>query len=145
MTKSLGNVDPVTTSRPSYSGYRKRTFTQEFLTYLATGKSAQSFSNDPVQPQYAMKKVKDQVLEDKESVKLLVAGTTSWESFDGRHFKRFQSECRLIQPQSIWLQKMVERTTSPNIRSLERSPYLHSICSDSKPMTRHSRTVTGDN
>lgn len=83
MTKSLGNIDPVDTCRPSFSGIRKRGFTQEFLNYLRTGKSSHSFSSDPIQLQYALKKTKDQVMEDLENVKLLQAGTTEWEEFKG--------------------------------------------------------------
>ncbi|CAH2243224.1 jg18711 [Pararge aegeria aegeria] len=48
LTKSL-NIDPVSTSKPSFSGFRKRTFTQEFLSYLSTGKSAINYSSDPMQ------------------------------------------------------------------------------------------------
>lgn len=79
LTKSLGNVEPCFTSRPSFTGFRKRTFTQEFLTYLTTGKGAQSYSSDPNQLQYALKKVKDQILEDIHNVKILKAGTTKWQ------------------------------------------------------------------
>lgn len=79
MIKSLGNIDPVATSRPSFSGFRKRTFTQEFLTYLTTGKASHSFSNDPMQLQFALKKTKDSLVEDKDSIKLLEAGTKAWE------------------------------------------------------------------
>jgi hypothetical protein len=79
LTKSLGNVDPVATCRPSFSGFRKRTFTQEFLTYLTTGRASFSFSNDPLQLQFALKKTKDALLEDKDSPKLLTAGTKEWE------------------------------------------------------------------
>lgn len=80
LTKSLGNVDPVTTCRPSFSGHRTRTFTAEFVNYLKTGKASQNYSSDPVQLQYALKKTKDQILEDLNNVKIMKAGTTHWES-----------------------------------------------------------------
>ncbi|CAF4947591.1 unnamed protein product [Pieris macdunnoughi] len=78
LTKSLGNVDPVATSRPSFSGFRKRTLTQEFLSYLQTGKATHSFSGDPMLLQFALKKTKDSLLEEKDSVKMTVAGTKTW-------------------------------------------------------------------
>lgn len=80
LTKSLGNVDPCATSRPSFSGFRKRTFTQEFLTYLSTGNSSHSYSSDPLQLQFALKKTKDSLMEEKDNVKMLSAGTKSWET-----------------------------------------------------------------
>lgn len=83
LTKSLGNVDPVATSRPSFSGFRKRTLTQEFLNYLTTGRASHSFSTDPMQLQFSLKKTKDSLLEEKDSVKLLTAGTKAWEELKG--------------------------------------------------------------
>lgn len=84
LTKSLGNVDPVATSRPSFSGVRKRVFTQEFLTYLQTGKASHSFSSDPLQLQFALKKTKDTLIEEKDSDRMLMAGTTAWETLGAR-------------------------------------------------------------
>lgn len=83
LTKSLGNIDPVATSRPSFSGVRKRTLTQEFLSYLTTGKSGHSFSTDPMQLQFSLKKTKDSLLEEKDSEKILSAGTKAWEEYRG--------------------------------------------------------------
>lgn len=65
MTKSLGNIDPMSVSRPSFTGLRKRTFTQEFLTYITTGRSALNFTSEPTQLQYALKKLKDEFLTEK--------------------------------------------------------------------------------
>lgn len=79
LTKSLGNVDPVATSRPSFSGVRKRTLTQEFLSYLQTGKTSHSFSGNPMLLQFALKKTKDSLLEEKDSLKMTMAGTKKWE------------------------------------------------------------------
>lgn len=83
LTKSLGNVDPVATSRPSFSGFRKRTLTQEFLNYLTTGRAAHSFSTDPMQLQFSLKKTKDTLLEEKDSIKMMTAGTKAWEELKG--------------------------------------------------------------
>lgn len=77
LTKSLGNVDPMAVSRPSFTGFRKRHFSQEFLTYLTTGRSALNFSSEPTQLQYALKKLKDELLREKE--KLKECGTSKWE------------------------------------------------------------------
>lgn len=77
MTKSLGNIDPMSVGRPSFTGFRKRTFTQEFLTYITTGRSALNFTSEPTQLQYALKKLKDELLTEKD--KLLTAGTSKWE------------------------------------------------------------------
>ncbi|KAL4721101.1 hypothetical protein ACJJTC_018667 [Scirpophaga incertulas] len=79
MTKSLGNVDPVATSRPSFSGFRKRTLSQEFLNYQMTGKASHSFSYDPMQLQFALKMTKDALMEEKDSERILTAGTKAWE------------------------------------------------------------------
>lgn len=51
--------------RPSFTGFRKRNFTQEFLTYITTGKSAINFTSEPTQLQYALKKLKDELLSEK--------------------------------------------------------------------------------
>lgn len=80
LTKSLGNVDPMSIGRPSFTGFRKRHFTQEFLTYITTGKSVLNFTSEPTQLQYALKKLKDELLSEKE--KLMSAGTSKWETKD---------------------------------------------------------------
>lgn len=80
MTKSLGNIDPMSIGRPSFTGFRKRNFTQEFLTYITTGKSALNFTSEPTQLQYALKKLKDELLTEKD--KLMKAGTSKWEKKD---------------------------------------------------------------
>lgn len=76
LTKSLGNIDPMAVSRPSFTGFRKRHFSQEFLTYPTTGRSAVNFSSEPTQLQYALKKLKDELLGEKE--KLKDCGTNGW-------------------------------------------------------------------
>lgn len=78
LTKSLGNIDPMSIGRPSFTGFRKRHFTQEFLTYITTGKSALNFTSEPTQLQYALKKLKDELLSEKD--KLMSAGTSKWET-----------------------------------------------------------------
>ena len=57
-TKCLGNVEPSSTSRPAFSGKRERVFSQEFLTYLKTGKSMTTFNSDPVSLQFALRNLK---------------------------------------------------------------------------------------
>lgn len=76
LTKSLGNIEPMAIGRPSFTGFRKRHFTQEFLSYITTGKSALNFTSDPTQLQYALKKLKDELLGERE--KLGFAGTNKW-------------------------------------------------------------------
>lgn len=77
LTKTLGNVDPVSISRPSFSDFRKRTFTAEFMNYLTTGKAAQNYSSDPATLQYALKKIKDTLIEGGME-KLVNTGTVKW-------------------------------------------------------------------
>lgn len=78
LTKSLGNVDPMSIGRPAFTGFRKRNFTQEFLTYITTGRSALNFTSEPTQLQYALKKLKDELMSEKD--KLLISGTNKWET-----------------------------------------------------------------
>lgn len=82
MTKSLGNIDPMSIGRPSFTGFRKRHFTQEFLTYITTGKSALNFTSEPTQLQYALKKLKDELLTEKD--KLAQCGTSKWEALNNK-------------------------------------------------------------
>lgn len=86
LTKSLGNVEPTATTRPAFSGVRKRTFTEEFLNYFTTGKAAHSYSSDPLQLQFALKKTRDLSSEDRDSEKLLKAGTKNWEKWNGKEW-----------------------------------------------------------
>lgn len=84
LTKSLGRVDSLTacaTSRPSFSGFRKRKFTNEFLIYLSIGNLAHSYSTDPIHLLYALRKTKDTLLKDQNKIKMLQAGTKGWETF----------------------------------------------------------------
>lgn len=86
LTKSVDNVEPTATIRPAFSGVRKRTFTQEFLNYFTTGKAAHSYSSDPLQLQFALKKTRDLLSEDRDSEKLLKAGTKSWEKWNRKEW-----------------------------------------------------------
>lgn len=77
LTKSLGNIDPMSTSRPFFT--ERDISPKNFLRILiTTGKNAIHFSGDPTQLQYALKKLKDELINEKE--KLLRAGTNEWET-----------------------------------------------------------------
>lgn len=78
LTKSLGNVEPCATSRPSCTGKRKRRFTAAFQAYINTGRSAQNYSADPMSLQYSLKKMKELLKEDLSSSRLLECGTLPW-------------------------------------------------------------------
>lgn len=52
-------------TRPSFTGFRKRHFTQEFLNYISTGKNALNITSEPTQLQYALKKLKDELMIEK--------------------------------------------------------------------------------
>lgn len=82
LTKSMGNVDPLSTSRPTFTGIRRRIRTAEFNAYLRTGKTSMSFSSDPLQLQFALKKLKDGLLEDNKEESGPTAGTRAWQKLE---------------------------------------------------------------
>lgn len=82
MTKNLGNVDPCSSSRPSFSAKRKRTFTEALKTYLKSGKSLSNYATDPVQLQYAVRAIKD-LLKSIDSEKFASAGFKKWLAIEG--------------------------------------------------------------
>lgn len=80
LTKILENIDPVSTSKPAFSGFSKRTLIQEFPSNLTTGKSALNYGSDSMQIQFVLKKIKHSLTDEINIWKVLSAE----KSFKGR-------------------------------------------------------------
>uniref|UniRef100_A0A6M2DEG6 Uncharacterized protein n=1 Tax=Xenopsylla cheopis TaxID=163159 RepID=A0A6M2DEG6_XENCH len=89
-TRTLGNVDPTATCRPSFSGVRKRMFSNEFSTYLKTGRSISTFSSDPMTLQRAIRKLKEDLTKEMEKDSLLLAGTVKWCTVANGNFQELE-------------------------------------------------------
>lgn len=78
LTKCLGNIDPMAIGRPSFAGRRKRHYSETFKVYLKTGKASSSFSSDPTQLQFSLKKLKDEIVTSIDKGTLNQVRTTEW-------------------------------------------------------------------
>lgn len=84
LTNNMGNVDPCHTSRPSFAGRRKRSFSQALITYLKTGRNVSYYSTDPLQLQMSLKKIKDDLISGLDNQKLDLIGTKDWVELDNK-------------------------------------------------------------
>lgn len=77
-TKSIGAAKPCNMTRSSFSGRRKRQFSQAFEEYIQSGSGTVSYTANPASLANALRGLVNELVKPENKKKLLEMGTTDW-------------------------------------------------------------------